>query len=296
MNLADYCPVFFLCLQSLVIKIAGLTRYSKEPPLSSKPEFRLTKWYADCVAENGDTVVLYHGVARWHGIAVHYSNLLRLFPSGRPCAGYSLRKCAPPRVLGGVMEWESHALKAKGSWERIDAPFHTIVYESEAGAVEWHCLQPRSRAAVQLGDGTSIHGLGYAERLEMSLPPWKMPIRELRWGRFLSKTDSLVWMDWRGPYSKQIILHNGETQGEAEVGARKISIGEEMLLKLADGDVLRSGRLGTTALAMIPGVDKVLPGRILKVEECKWRGRAELRRRNSISTGWAIHEVVRWPE
>jgi hypothetical protein len=47
---------------------------------------------------------------------------------------------------------------------------------------------------------------------------------------------------------------------------------------------------------MIPGVEKLFPSRILNVEECKWLGRGELLRGNSVTSGWAIHEVVRWPE
>ena len=130
----------------------------------------------------------------------------------------------------------------------------------------------------------------------MTLAPWKLPIQELRWGRFLSDSDSLVWIDWKGSHSCRIVLQNGILGRATAIGEREIILNGNIGLGLAGGDVLRKGALGETALAMIPGLSRLFPGRILDVQECKWRSRAEFRLGDSSSSGWAIHEVVTWPE
>ena len=171
-----------------------------------------------------------------------------------------------------------------------------MVYESSEGAIKWHCLHPRSRATVNLGYGKILQGLGYLERLDMTLAPWKLPIEELRWGRFLSHSDSLVWIDWKGSHSCRIVLQKGILGRATTIDEGEIALNGNIGLRLAGGDVLRKGALGETALAIIPGLKRLFPSKILNVRECKWRSRAELRRGDSSSSGWAIHEVVKWPE
>ena len=84
--------------------------------------------------------------------------------------------------------------------------------------VRWRCLQPRSRATVNLASGKVVKGLGFLERLDMTLAPWKLPIQELRWGRFLSDRESLVWIDWRGSQACRIVLQNGILVQATSVG------------------------------------------------------------------------------
>ncbi len=141
-----------------------------------------------------------------------------------------------------------------------------------------------------------MQGLGYVERLEMTIAPWKLPIDELRWGRFLSDSDSLVWIDWKGSHSCRIVLQNGILSSATNIGDGEITLSGNSSLRIAEGDLLRKGALGKTALAIIPGLKRLFPSKILNVQECKWRSRAELRCADSCSSGWAIHEVVKWPQ
>ena len=113
----------------------------------------------------------------------------------------------------------------------------------------------------------------------MTVPPWRLPIEELRWGRFLSETGGVVWIEWSGEKSASLRWHNGvRSEGALEVEFR-------------DREVLREGKLVETALRVIPNVHKLFPARILGLRESKWRSRAVL----GPAAGWAIHEVVRWP-
>ena len=58
-------------------------------------------------------------------------------------------------------------------------PIHRRLFESADGIVDWTCEMPRAR--TRIGE---VCGDGYAEVLHMTVPPWKLPIDELRWGRF----------------------------------------------------------------------------------------------------------------
>lgn len=264
--------------------------------LTPNSKFHFTKWYADCVGLNGDVVILYCGIVRWRAITLRYASVLEAAPGQQPAVRYSLKKSPMPVEQGTAIQWQSNSLGINGVWERLDPPFETKVYESSEGALKWHCLHPRSQAAVTLGGGKVVQGLGYVERLEMTLPPWKLPIHELRWGRFLSASDSLVWIDWKGSYSCRIVLHNGCSTRATNIDDGEIALTGNGRLRIDAGDLLRKGALGETALAIIPGLRRLFPSKILNVQECKWRSRAELRCADSLSSGWAIHEVVKWPQ
>ena len=194
------------------------------------------------------------------------------------------------------VRWECKPLDVVGTWERLDPAFDAQIYESPEGSIEWHCVLPRARATVVLGHGVEVRGLGYVERLEISAAPWNLPLEELRWGRFLSESDSLVWIDWQGKHPRRIALENGTPRIATSVGESEILLEGNVSLRLSPGEVLRAGTLGKTALGVIPGVKHLLPKRILDVQECKWRSRAEFLRADTASSGWAIHEVVRWPK
>jgi hypothetical protein len=264
--------------------------------LTVRIKFQLTKWYADCVGENGDTVIVYCGIARWRGISLHYASVLEANADEQPRARYSLKRCAMPAEEGTTVRWQCKALHVEGAWERLDPSYSAQIYESSTGSIEWHCVQPRSRVTLSLGEGSVVRGLGYVEWLEMSVAPWNLPLEELRWGRFLNESDSLVWMDWRGEHSRRIVLDRGTTGSASVVEESGIVLDGEVSLRLHAGEMLRTGSLGKTALRVIPGVKRLLPKRILEVQELKWRSRAELLRGNTRSSGWAIHEVVRWPK
>jgi hypothetical protein len=201
-----------------------------------------------------------------------------------------------PVEEGATIQWQTKSLRITGVWEGLDPPFEATIYDSSEGSVNWRCLHPRARATIQLGRGRVLEGFGYVERLEMTLAPWKLPLQELRWGRFLSDSASLVWIDWKGTHSRRIVLRNGLLESASVINESNVALNGNGDLRLVTGDVLRNGALGETALAIIPGLKRLFPKKFLSVRECKWLSRAELRLGDSISSGWAIHEVVKWPE
>jgi hypothetical protein len=192
----------------------------------------------------------------------------------------------------GRISAELPKLGVFGTWEADTKGVERTVYEHGTGRVHWNCLQPRSLARVQIGD-REMCGLGYAECLTMTGPPWKLPMRQLHWGRFVSLQDSLAWVDWQGTYNTSFAILNGEELMPLTVSESEVAV-DGATLRIEAGMPLRSGRLGSTILPGAPAIAKLLPLSIFNVEEYKWRSRGELAAPDRTSRGWVIHEVVHW--
>lgn len=232
---------------------------------------------------------------RWRGLSLSYSSVLRQRPRERVAIETALQEFSAPQVAGSSLHWSSSRLKFTGTWGAHIQPIKRTLLESADGSIEWNCWQPRARAEVRFGAGQSLEGLGYAEHLTMTIPPWRLPFTELRWGRFLSGEDALVWINWRGDQSLNLSFHNGRCIDNARLTDQEYRTGE-VVLALSDQTVLREGPLVETALSAIPGIHKLFPFRILRTHECKWLSRGSMRKPDGgKSFGWVIHEVVRWP-
>lgn len=266
----------------------------KSENLNRNPSFLLAKWYLDCVSENGDVAIVYVAHLRWNKLSVHYASLLTA-RNGHVAFVSSLRKCLLPQPERDTTTLSLPHLGIEGTWQGLRTPVQRSVFCSQEGSVNWHCHQPMSQVDLLLPGATRIAGVGYAECLTLSVLPWKLPLEELHWGRFLSGQHAIVWIDWRGPHKWCTVIHNGEEREVAsltESGMRFAETGT--VLDLDRGLVLRGGKLGQTVFAGVSRLSRLLPRNFLSVEEHKWRSRAVLRTGNVTAPGWAIHEVVKW--
>lgn len=273
-----------------VVDFLGDRRMTQEP---SHPGFRLSKWYMDCVGADGETLIAYFARVGWRGVSIAYAGLIRRAAAGDVASSFSLRPEAEPRHEGDSIAWECGDLDIRGEWRpRLGAISRTLL-QPEGGRVEWHCIAPAAAATIDWPHGT-LRGLGYIERIDMTIAPSRLPIRELRWGRFIGPRRNVVWIDWRGEHPLTLIVRDGiEVAGRVEDLAVHTSAGEELTFR-RDG-MIRSGRLGATVLASIPGLRSLLPEAILGTQEDKWVGRGVLRSADgSTEEGWAIHETVRF--
>jgi len=252
--------------------------------------FSLRKWYLDCVSDSGEVVVAYRAELRWDAVALQYASFLHAPDGGAPRSRSTLRRCAAPSLEGDTLRWEAPALELRGSWEALEPAFCAPLFAGDGGSILWRCAQPRARARVDLPSGRAVEGFGYVEELELTLPPWRMPIEELRWGRFGSARGGLVWIEWRGPHPLRLALLDGKRVDLASASEERIEVGASSV-DLSEPRVLRSGRIGSTVLSIVPGLERTFPLRLLGLTETKWRSRAKA----GSEPGWAIHEVVRWP-
>jgi hypothetical protein len=136
-----------------------------------------------------------------------------------------------------------------------------------------------------------MRATGYAEVLETDIPPWQLPINELRWGRAIGASSSVVWIDWRGSVPLTLILLDGEPV-DGSVDDRRVAFADRSIT-LTPTRLLRDGPIGTTALASIPGLSSWAPAAILAAHETKWFSSAACTGPPPFA-GRAIHEVVRF--
>jgi len=268
--------------------------------------FRLTKWYLDCVSESGAIFIGYWGEIHWHGWTFRMAQTLGPDAQGRLCTSTRSGRISAPIHTEDSLRWVAPRLGVDGIWTRTTPPIRRRLFESSTGktigSVDWRCEMPRAGAEITFRDplGRRLAGRGYVECLEMTVKPWQLPIKELRWGRFHSETDTLVWIQWRGPHPLTLMLHNDRAYDpdQADISQDRVTLpGGVARLDLFDHQVLRDGPLVSTALSRLPILRRRLPGQLLGVRESKWLSRGTLHRgpQNAPSPGWAIHEVVVWP-
>ncbi len=261
---------------------------------NSQPSpFRLDKWYLDCVSEIGQTFIAYSAELAWRSVGLSYASCLELDGMQTASARTSLGSERLPTLATGEIRWASQGLSCSGCWRPLVPeavrPIH--LYQDDAGAVLWHCIAPLSEVGISR-EGAAFGGLGYAEHLSMTLAPWRLPIEELQWGRFLAPDTYVVWIQWRGSHPLNLVYVNGQRVRSVDVSSSTLSWKGGRLV-LSEQVVLRKGPLVNTALAKVPGARSLFPRSVLYTDERKWRSRGKLDLDGRTRLGWAIHEVVR---
>src|SRR5205085_214579 len=140
----------------------------------------MSKWYLDCVTDEGSAFIAYAASLRWRSLSIKYSSVLLHRPGEVLKTETTLQEFSTPEVAGPSLRWSSARLGVSGTWESAAPPFKRTLLESDDGAIEWSCLRPRARSEISFGArsgisfGGRLEGLGYAERLTMTIPPWRL--------------------------------------------------------------------------------------------------------------------------
>lgn len=253
--------------------------------------FRLRKWYLDAIDPQGNTFIGYWASVQWGWLPLQYSASIQL-TNGTVRTSSSYRRVAEPVHDTSTVIWKTPTWQ--GEWTGAGAGTSATLFQEPLGTVDWHCLLPHATVKLKLPDGKLV-GLGYVERLEMTVPPWKLPIDELRWGRWLSEQHSLVWIDWRSTTQpRQLAWWNGSPVPLNLVNDTLVQAGERML-KLSNPVEIRHGTLGQTVFHTGGWWRWLLPLRLRQLRETKCRATGILHEPSGVShAGWAIHEVVHW--
>lgn len=255
---------------------------------------RIEKWYLDCVTPAGAGMIGYAARMSAGPLAVRLSAAIQ-WPAGEAVRHQrtALGGMFPVESSAGL-SWDNPAVAAQGTWQLIRSGLPMVIlHEEAAGRIEWTCLSPAARVCVSAGS-TQYDGLGYAERLVLTLPPARLPLRELHWGRFITETQSFVWIRWQGPVERSWSFHNGQAVAAAQ--KRRTTTWPGYSLELAPGVILRSGLISDNPSNQNRWVHKLMPAVIRRLDETKWCSAGILTDATGHEhSGWAIHEVVTFP-
>lgn len=249
--------------------------------------FHLRKWYFDLVAEDGTTWIGYAGEVGTR--AWHFRFSSSFVPHLEPDAKTSLT-CAEPSRAGDQLSWTSEPLGCRYSISPDCPSVEKKLYSSDEGSVRWTCAIPSGAATLDV-HGLVLLGRGYVELLEMTLPPWDLPLQDLHWGRF-SGRGSIVWIRWAGPQPVEIALVNGEDVLPRKIDRDGVALADGSRLSLHDPAVLRDAQIARTLHAIGP-IHRLLPHSLMSSHEMKWRSRGVIEKDGAvIDEGWVIHEHV----
>lgn len=262
-----------------------------------KSNIHLNKWYLDFHGNNGETAICYAAKLTWHGFTVNYSSFIHKLPGEEVTTKTHFRNAQLPLKKENVITWQDDKLQVEGTWEAAAKPIESRLYDSENGYLDWKCFQPASRVDLNL-NGRILKGNGYAEQLILTTYPWHIPMNHLRWGRFHTQDDAMVWIEIREKDKKQWLWLNGKNIPNCNIEDHEISSKEEnFILKLDRQGILESEKkiyqVVEKLLKFLPGFNKIMPVKFLMADNHKWLSKGEFKKANSeITEGTAIHEWV----
>lgn len=254
-------------------------------------KFELEKWYFDITNDSGEVFIGYAANLKWGKISFGYNGYLLKTIKNQVTSNSSFGKYLEPHHTISTVAWKTAF--GNGTWNVKKYRIVETLLHSGAGNIEWDCISPNSLATFEMG-GKPISGNGYVEKIKMTLPPWKLPIRQLIWGRYLSEKQSIIWIEWKGPQPKQLLFHNGIKNEHAIIKTSSIQF-EDYEMGFYSSISLRSGSIGNTIFSSFKEIMSFFPSRIFNLDEKKWAGRATLKHKGeAIDSGNYIHEIVDW--
>jgi hypothetical protein len=260
--------------------------------------FHLNKWFLDFVGKNGAAMIFYAAKLTWYGWSASYTSWLWHDPGSGVSLKTRFRNVHMPLINDDIITWKDTGFGVSGIWESSAKTVSARLFDSEEGFLDWMCYQPASKVKLRIKENI-LEGRGYAEQLILTVPPWKIPMDELRWGRFGSDENNMVWIELRDKDKKQWLWLNGEKIGNCIIEDEQIILpGKDLVLNLDKGILLESEKKIFTVveklIRYIPGFNKIMPVNFLLADEFKWLswGQLETTNRKVISSGMAIHELV----
>lgn len=261
---------------------------------SCMSDILIKKYYLDCVDADGRAFIGYSAELEWRSINLHFQSYLLSNGASHIETRSSLKRDAFPAVKNDSIEWNSSPLMLQGTWLARTRGLRQELFSSPQCSIIWNGLQPLSDCFIQLKQNETITGKGYAECLELRLAEWRLPLSELKWGRFLSEDLALVWIDWEGEEERHLVFWNDTVLQRCTIADDHLLMPERNArLALTRHRVLKESSVVPPALANIPGLSCMLPRSLMQSHEAKWLSAGTLTQPDAPDRyGWAIHERV----
>jgi len=262
--------------------------------ITVKTNFKIEKFYLDCIDDSGNCFIVYWAMVEFYLVRFVYSGLIFCEKEGFTIERSSFKKIPKP-VIGNTINLNHEDLKIDVSFKGIDDPISLALYKDiDNNELIWNCHHPKGYAEV-IYDGNNYKGYGYAETLVSSIKPWNLPIGELRWGRYLSDSDTLIWISWKGNYPVNKLFFNNIEYNDTIFENDIIIFGEGTYhLKFSDIHVVRKGKI-SRLFSKMAYLKIFFNRRILNTLEIKFRAKTTLSKNLLLlSNGWSLFEIVTW--
>ncbi|MHB8838145.1 MAG: hypothetical protein ACYC7F_04250 [Gemmatimonadaceae bacterium] len=252
------------------------------------------KWYLDTVEPDGAAAIAYWASLTWHGVHIAWQNVTRYALDQPPAERSSLRGMPAPVLADRQVSWHAARIGLETVHEATSPGVSITLLDDARGRIGWECLAPSARAQFT-DEAGARQGVGYVERMTMTVPPWELPIDELRWGRWVSDdaATSMVWIDWRGPLPRRWVVQDGAVFTDVTVRDDGVEVSAGRLA-LAPPRTLHDRSVGRflRRLSDLAHVAARIP---ISWHETKWCNRATWTSVAGVATeGWAIHEVAKF--
>jgi hypothetical protein len=256
--------------------------------------FRLEKLYLDCIDDGGNCFIIYLARLEIFFIRIFFSSLIFSDTTGLTTVKSSLRK-SDKHESGDLLIFNNSILQIEGEWVRIDHPIPQFRYtDKNNNVLIWNCHHPKALAEIKFKGG-SFKGFGYAETLSLTIKPVKLPIDELRWGRFLSDQYTITWINWKGVYPVNKLFCNGLEYTDSVFEESRITFaGGACILCFNEIFSIRKGKLANL-FSKMPWMKILFSPGIMNTLENKYKAKSLLLRNQEISaSGWSLYEIVIW--
>lgn len=171
--------------------------------------FLLEKWYVDVITDEGAVLVVYLGGVRVLGLPVARVSAEWFDGDGsrrgaaavaRGVHGSDSRlSFGPARLEDDTLSWRLPGLSGELRF-RPRQPQVTPrepLLEAGGGVVTWTVEVPDADVEGWLswpGGQRVLRGRGYRDRVFFDLPPWRLPLRRLEWGRAAWGAHAATWV------------------------------------------------------------------------------------------------------
>lgn len=248
----------------------------------------------DCIDNHGNCFIIYWAKVEFFLIRFVYSGLVFCDEKGFTTEKSTLSKTDKP-IIDGSVSFNSIYFNTDMELIRINDPINCVLYkDGNNNDLKWNCHHPKALAEIRFNNNI-YKGFGYAETLYSLTKPWNLPIDELRWGRFLSETDTVIWIYWAGTHAVNKLFFNGMEYKDADFKEDTISFGNGIYeLKFLQIQVIRQGKL-SGLFSKMKLLKTIFNRRILNTLEIKYKSRTTLSKNSIVlSTDWSLFETVTW--
>lgn len=254
------------------------------------PAFYINKWYLDYITPHIDASIIYDGSLRFGPFEYHHNSELKKEGGIITEQTYWDNKFCKIEQTGKQITCllKDRIIK----WNEVSPPFSVQIFRKEDKFIDWQCYQPLAHVEIISG-GATVPALGYIDRIETNILPWKFEFDTLLWGRFTSETNSFVWTILDGKFKKNIAYLNSKEIGEINPGPDKIEFTGGSI-DIYGTSILREANISANLTATLPTLEKFLPKSGLPIFETKKIGKARLTYNGTQDEGTIIFEEVKW--